>query len=346
MKIIGARIIKTGIAVTITMLILNKLRLEPAVFGAVSAVLNLQPTINASLKNAFDQVKIQGLGILIGILFGYILGGNPFTMGLITILIIYIYKRLKLQNGIVMGVVAAIFILSSSPDQFFNHALSRTIVIFTGLAVSTIINIVFLPPRYDKKLIEKLSDADETVVKYFCHAVEDFVNLDSCEIHDHTVAKNKVYTLLGESRLLAEYIRAENNLKDESEKVMDYIDGIAEKADRIYEIIPIRIERRKKYNNPPISDEFRAILDLLVTGCPTIERVNSDIITLIHGGTTCNQEKINEKFWTKLTETIEEWQHNLNSSYFVHGLIDISVVANEIRWVSREGKKIIKKFSK
>ena len=42
---IGARVIKTCIAVTITMFICQALKLEPAVFGAVSAVVNMQPSI-------------------------------------------------------------------------------------------------------------------------------------------------------------------------------------------------------------------------------------------------------------------------------------------------------------
>ena len=53
---IGARILKTGIAVTITMYLCKMLNLEPAFFGAVSAVVNMQPSIFLTVKTAKDQI--------------------------------------------------------------------------------------------------------------------------------------------------------------------------------------------------------------------------------------------------------------------------------------------------
>ncbi|MCL6561111.1 MAG: FUSC family protein, partial [Firmicutes bacterium] len=107
---IGARIIKTGLAVTITMFICRTLHLEPALFGAVSAAINMQPSIYLTFKTAKNQITVHVLGVAIGLLFGYLFGGNPLSMGLTTILIIVLCMKLKLQNGILMGIVAAIFI--------------------------------------------------------------------------------------------------------------------------------------------------------------------------------------------------------------------------------------------
>ncbi|MDF2929682.1 MAG: Aromatic acid exporter family er 1 [Anaerospora sp.] len=111
---IGARIIKTGIAVTITMFICKILNLEPAFFGAVSAVINMQPSIFLTVKTARDQILVHILGVSAGLLFGYLLGGNPLVMGIVTILMISVYLKLNLQSGISMGIVAAVFVLGSS----------------------------------------------------------------------------------------------------------------------------------------------------------------------------------------------------------------------------------------
>lgn len=338
---LGPRIIKTGIAVSITMFILNRFKLEPAVFGAVSAVVNLQPSLYTSFKTAMGQIKIHLLGVIAGMIFGYIFGGNPIAMGLVTITIIYTYKRLKLQNGIIMGIVAAIFIITSPASQFVSHALSRTAVIFTGLIVSSFVNIILWPPRYREKLIDKIQEADIAVVNYFCHAVDDFVFLDSREVHSHPEAKNKVYALITEARQIAQYIQSDVKLRNDSDKILDYVEGTAEKADLIYEIISTRMERREKSGNPPISEEFRAILDLLADGCNTINSVNANIRSIILDNLNIKGEKIHERYWTSLTEKIEQWHYKLNSSYYVHALIDVGVVANEIRWVSRQGKKLV-----
>ena len=72
----GARIIKTGIAVTITMFILKALNLEPAIFGAISAVINLQPSIFLTFKTAKDQILVHVLGVGTALIFGYLHGGE------------------------------------------------------------------------------------------------------------------------------------------------------------------------------------------------------------------------------------------------------------------------------
>lgn len=178
---IGTRVIKTGIAVTITMFICNRFNLEPAVFGAVSAVINMQPSVYLTFNTAREQVIIHILGVLTGMAFGYLLGGNPLTIGMAAVTIIIIYTRLKLKNGILMGIVAAIFIISSSPDQFLFHALSRSGVIFTGLIVAMAVNVVLWPPRYGGVFYEMLKECNAQSVDYFCRAVRDFISLDDKE---------------------------------------------------------------------------------------------------------------------------------------------------------------------
>ena len=72
---IGARIVKTGIAVSITMYLCKFFQLEPAFFGAVSAVVNMQPSLFLTVKTAKDQVVVHLIAVGLGLLFGYLLGG-------------------------------------------------------------------------------------------------------------------------------------------------------------------------------------------------------------------------------------------------------------------------------
>lgn len=351
----GTRIIKTGIAVIITMYLCNILNLEPALFGAVSAVANMQPSLYLTLKTAKLQIAIHIIGVSIGLAAGYLLGANPFVMGAVTVCIIVLYTRLKMQNGILMGVVAAIFVLSSPANQFLEHAYNRSFVIFIGLFVAMIINATLWPPRYGYIFIEKLRECNEKSVDYFCLAFNDFIRLDNEEIPLPEEKRKEVLRLNKECRVIAEYYRSEkkgfgdgydlidpNDWFIVAEKFLNYNDALREKADQIYELLPDRLERRIKAGTPPISSEYNYMLEILKDGCATIERVNTKLRTSICQKISVDQEEISEELWEELKDAIEEWQPRLTGSYYIHALIEISVVAKEIRWLAREGKKLLK----
>lgn len=352
---VGNRILKTGIAVTITMYTCNLLNLEPAVFGAISAVINMQPSIYSTLKAAKEQVIIHVLGILVGLIFGYLIGGSPFTMGLTTIFILILYTQLNLQSGLLIGIVSAIFILSSSPDQFLPHAFIRSAVIFIGFIIAMLVNIILWPPRYGHKFTEKLRESNEKAVKFFIQSVNDFVRLENEEIPFPKKLRDEALHLNKECQLLAERFRREkkyfgdnydfidpNEWFDVAKKLSIYNEALVEKADQIYELMPTRLERRIKHGTMPISEEFYLILDLLEGGCSTINRVNTKLRSVLCDKVLVEQEDISEKFWEKLTNAIEKWQPKLKDSYYLHAFIEVSVVAHEIRWIAREGKKLLR----
>lgn len=349
---IGARVIKTGIAVAITMYICKIIGLEPAFFGAVSAVINIQPSIFLTLRAARDQIFVHIIGIVAGFFFGYFLGVNPFSAGLIVILLIPIYIKLKLHSGITMGIVAALFVLSSSTEEFMIHALARSGVIFVGLGSAMLVNVLLWPPRYTKLLKEKLSQSNEAAILYFCRAVQDYVGLDdSRELYAHMEQKKRVYKLNKEARQLLELLRSERKVVTElseprewislAEKLIDYNESIIKKGNRIFDLLPIRLERRRKSEAPPVSDEFKAILDILESGCTIVVRVNGKVRTVIVDGGTTSPEEISEEYWESLTKAIEQWQPRLTDSYYLHGLLEVAVTANEIKWATRQAKILL-----
>lgn len=351
---IGARVIKTGIAVGIAMFLCKTLNLQPSAFGAVTAVINMQPSIYLTFKTTRDQILIHIIGVVLGISLGYIFGGNPITMGLTTVLIIAIYTRFKLQHGIVMGLVAAIFILDSPPETFLLHAMSRSLVIFVGLSVAMIVNIALWPPRYKQQFLSKLRESNELSARYFCHAVLDFVYLDKHDAPNNEVDKNKLTSLNNETRQLARHLQLDNgNITKEQEdhlraarEMMLYNEALEEKANRIYELIPARIERRAKSGTPPISQEFKSILSILENGCPTILRINAKLRAIVCEKQEIGPEQFDDVYWESLTEAVEEWQQHLTSSYYLQALIEAAVVANELRWAARECKIIINRIQR
>ena len=348
---IGARVIKTGIAVTITMYLCKLLGFDPAFFGAVSAVINMQPSIFLTLRAAQDQILVHILGVGAGFFFGYFIGVNPVSAGLIVMLLIPIYIKLKLHSGITMGIVAALFVLSSSTDEFLVHALARTGVIFVGLGSAMFVNVVLWPPKYNKLLKEKLRESNQASVLYFCRAVQDYVGLDGRELSVDMEQRKRVYKLNKEARGLLELLSRDRAVVAESteprewialaEKLIDYNESIVKKGDRIFDILPIRLDRRMKSSAPPISDEFKVILEILESGCTIVIRVNGKLISVIVDGGTAVTEEISEEYWENLTKAIEQWQPRLTGSYYLHGLLEVAVVANEIKWATRQAKILL-----
>lgn len=351
--IFGARIVKTGIAVMITMYVCKFFNLEPAFFGAVSAVINMQPSILLTLKTARDQFLVHILGVGAGLLFGYLFGGNPLSMGAITIFMIAVYLKLNLKSGIAMGIVAAVFVLSSSQEQFLPNALNRTAVIFAGLSIAMLVNILLWPPRYQQQFKEKLAAANLAVVHYFCRAVREYVRLDAAVPDLNAAQKEKVYQLNKEVRTLFNLLKREGGMlasgiaeQDEwiftAGKLIEYNKTLAEKADRIYGLVVERYDRRTNSGIPPISNEFKEILVILESGCTIVHRVNGKLRQAVIEGLPVKTEAISEEYWERLTKAIEQWQPRLTAStYYLHALIEAAVTANEIKWATRQGKRLL-----
>lgn len=348
----GARIIKTGIAVAITMYICRWLELEPAVFGAVSAVINVQPSMYLTYRTAWNQLAIHVLGVGIAFALGFSLGGSPLTMGLATVIIIWLYRRLRLQQGILMGIVAAVFVMGSSPDQFIGHALERTGVIFTGLIVATIVNFLLFRPHYKERLAHTLCDYNSAAVSFFNSAVAAFVSLDKTAPDDLEEKLGHLAGLLEECRTLASFCAHEefkeapdpfepgDDWLKKSSEFIEYNRGLVDRAREIYEILPVRHRRRMKLGEPPLSEEFRVILDMLSGSVMTIERVNKKLCSAVCLHTPVEAEPISEDFWEQLSKAVDEWQFKVTGSYYLHALLEISVVAANIRWAARRAKEI------
>jgi uncharacterized membrane protein YccC len=334
------------------MIVCKLLNLEPAFFGAVSAVVNMQPSIALTVKAARDQVLVHLLGVGAGIAFGYVIGGTPLTMGIVTVLLIAVYIRMKLQSGISMGIVAAVFVLGSGEEQFIIHALNRTGVIFAGLTTAMLVNVFLWPPCYSGQFKRKLNEANEAAVAYFCRAIRDYARLENVEPDINPDERVMSHRLNEEARKLLVLIeREENGLASgsmkqnrwlaQAEKFLDYTESLAEKGDRIYELSQTRFNRRVEAGRPPVSEEFKAILAVLESGCDSIERVNKKIRTVLVDAKTADVEPIREDYWERLTHAIEQWQSKLTGSYYVHALIEAAVTANEIRDGARQAKHLL-----
>lgn len=346
---LGARVIKTGLAVTISMYLAKMLHITPAVFAAISAIGNLKPSVAQSLKDARQQVIVHMLSVALGIGVGYTLGGNPLTMGLSAIAIILLCLKFNWKSSILMGIVAAIFILDSAKEEFLHHALTRSAGVFIGLGVALIINSLLSPPRYKKRVLDVLQRLHITAVNEFRQAVTEFITL-----HPPVTPKDNS-SIINETRELLSYYYDEihynkyfrNTITDEEsyynllKHVTDYSIGLLERAANIREIIPTRIERRKNTGDLPVSQEFQEILASLETVSATVQRLNDNMLNSYQNLSYTQPEAIRDDFWINLNKIIDTWHHKFSGNYYLHALLEVAIVSHETRWAAREAKKIL-----
>ncbi|MBS3970926.1 MAG: FUSC family protein [Clostridia bacterium] len=173
--VIGPRIWKTGIAVTLCIFLVHSLNLGSPLLAIVATILTIQPSITKSIAQGGNRVVATIIGGLIGFIIVSYLGDHPITVGLAVILAIAISTRLKLQEGIVIAAitVAAVMVdVTGDPKLYALHRLIETLV---GIGVGVGVNLVFSPPNTERNLIEGLTDVNQHLKNLYVTVLNGFI---------------------------------------------------------------------------------------------------------------------------------------------------------------------------
>lgn len=351
MMITGARVLKTGLAVTLSLSVCSFLNIPNSFFAAAAAVLNLQPSLGKSLRNALEQVIIQAVSIALAIFIGLTIGGNPLTMGLSTIIVILISNRLKLRKGMSGGIMAAIFVLASPPEQFLSHAFIRSISIFIGVVTALFVNMVIAPPRYELPLAQKLRELNSFIFQAFTQAVDNYTKLIELSPEDLQKLSKQADQLFHDT--ISYYELYQHDLdptraeEDKEVKVNFYEDyliynkGLWQRTKDILFLSGERISRRKKAGRTlPPSTEFQQILQLINDTLNLFAHHNQELQKKIAGETYDTVEE--PHIWRKLDVILDQWHNNLpNDNYYHHALIEVALITYKIRWAAKETSRLL-----
>ncbi|WP_078549835.1 aromatic acid exporter family protein [Litchfieldia alkalitelluris] len=184
---IGARILKTGIAITLALLLGTMLNLPAPVFAGIAAVFAIQPSIYRSYLSVIEQIQANVIGAAFAILFVLVFGNDPFIIGLTAILVIGINIKLKIENTIPVAIVTVIAIMENPGEHFIEFSLLRFSTIMLGVLSAFIVNLVFLPPKYEKKLYEKISENTEAIFKW--------IRLNTRQAVEHPILKTEIESI-------------------------------------------------------------------------------------------------------------------------------------------------------
>ncbi|MFZ3590982.1 aromatic acid exporter family protein [Bacillus sp. DJP31] len=163
---IGARILKTGIAIALSLYIAELLQLPSPAFAGIAAAFAIQPSIYRSYQSVIEQFQANLVGAFCAILFVILFSNNPIIIGFTVMIVIGIALKLKLESTIPLALVTVIAIMETPNEQFIEFALIRFGSILLGVLSAFIVNLVFFPPKYEAKLYSKIVDTTEEIIKW------------------------------------------------------------------------------------------------------------------------------------------------------------------------------------
>lgn len=197
----GARVIKTGIAVALSLYISLLFHFSHPVIAAVAAIFAMQPTIYRSWRYFLEQLQTSVLGSLLAMAAGMFFSNEPIVIGLICILVIMICLKMKMEETVGLTLVTVVAVMDASGE--WQYALTRFLLIIIGIGSAFIINILFFPPRpkvqfvaQNRDVFVKLSLLLRTMISD--EIKENAFRDDKLELENALKSLSTKYTLLEE----------------------------------------------------------------------------------------------------------------------------------------------------
>ncbi|WP_195574507.1 FUSC family protein [Paenibacillus sp. 1001270B_150601_E10] len=151
---LGARVLKTGMAVAMTIYLCMLFKQDSPVIAAVAAIFAMQPSIYRSWRYFLDQLQANTFGAMIALGAGMVLSNEPIMIGIICILVIMLSLKMKMEDTIGLTLVTVIAVMEASGQ--WDYALLRFAQILIGIGSACFINVIFLPPNPKKQFIQQI----------------------------------------------------------------------------------------------------------------------------------------------------------------------------------------------
>lgn len=151
---LGARILKTGIAIILALFIASLLPDEAGLkaIAAVSAVIAMQPSVFRSIKTIGERAIGNLVGAVLAVVMVTIFWNNIVIMGVTVILLIAILFRFKLEHVATLASITALIIMGQHTGNFYVSAFYRFVLVMVGVLSSSAVNLLFLPPKFESKI--------------------------------------------------------------------------------------------------------------------------------------------------------------------------------------------------
>ncbi|MEK4230747.1 FUSC family protein [Solibacillus sp. FSL H8-0538] len=163
---LGARVLKTGVAIVFALFLAELLQVPSPVFAGIAAIFAIQPSIYRSYLSILEQVQGNLIGATIAVIFGIIFGHHIVAIGLAAIIVIGIMMKFNLEKSISLALVTVVAVMEVQGDEFIMFGLIRFGTVMLGVFAAFIVNLVFLPPRYEVKLFTMINSLQDDIIRW------------------------------------------------------------------------------------------------------------------------------------------------------------------------------------
>ncbi len=148
----GLRIVKTGIAVTVCVVVSFLLKLNQPFFAVVATVMSMGKSIDISFKAGKNKLIGVLIGVAIGFGFATLSPANAGLCGIGIILTLYLCQQFKLAGAETLScfLFAAMMFHHNFGANLvtWRFAVTCTIDSFIGIIIALLVNLVIMPPNY------------------------------------------------------------------------------------------------------------------------------------------------------------------------------------------------------
>ncbi|KGR77818.1 FUSC family protein [Ureibacillus sinduriensis] len=163
---LGARVLKTGVAIVFALFLADLLNLPSPVFAGIAAIFAIQPSIYRSYLSIIEQIQGNIIGATVAVLFGLIFGHHIVAIGIAAIIVIGLMRKFKLDSSISLALVTVVAIMIFEGDDFLEFGIIRFLTVMVGVFAAFIVNLVFLPPRYEIKLFTTIDSLQDDIIRW------------------------------------------------------------------------------------------------------------------------------------------------------------------------------------
>ena len=260
--LVGGRVLKTALAVTISILIAQQLGFERVTLAAIVALLTVQRTFYHSLLQSTAKLGSVLLGGILGSSFSYFFGVTPLGYGLVTLAAIYICLRLHWQDHIVLTAVTAITVIFSGNDMPLAFSVEQILTALLGALCALAVNYLFTP-NHRKDVLGKIDEAEVGLRSAIDFIMKEILN-PGCDDNEYIKAIDKLKDTIEkgfeEAKLLREEQRFIINRETDSDRYRQTFHVFRSQLKRLEEMH--KLARRMPIEVPqaaPIVKLFRIV---------------------------------------------------------------------------------------
>ncbi|GAA3405803.1 aromatic acid exporter family protein [Paenibacillus hodogayensis] len=169
--LVGLRVIKTVIAIAISISIARLMHLEPSHFAGIISMLAVQPSVYRSLKHTLAHLASALCSVLLGIGAALLFGNYSIVIAGVSLLVMALHVRLRKTASLTLAVIVAVNTIGTSSELHGNAAYHQFMLVIIGMVVGTLVNLIRKPVHREREevLLMKSESMLRTLLYYIQH---------------------------------------------------------------------------------------------------------------------------------------------------------------------------------